>query len=182
MFEHFFGNREMRRILVYLGAAGTVALIGGGIYAASISAVTPTNSRFIEDLSAPEDLVLTDVTPEPSGTQVRINKEVVRVTIADTPAKREQGLSGRRSLAKDEGMLFAFDSDGQYGIWMKGMLFAVDIIWIASDGAIVHIVEGAAPESYPQAFIPPRPARYVLELPADWVRSHDVSIGDHVAL
>ncbi len=94
-----------------------------------------------------------------TGERTTINIEVV-----DTPASRERGLSGRLSLPEGQGMLFVFDSDATYSFWMPNMRFAIDIIWIDSEGRIVDIKEHATPESYPEAFKPKNPARYVLEV------------------
>src|SRR5262245_52500097 len=43
---------------------------------------------------------------------------IVHVAIADTPEKLAQGLTGRESLGKDEGMLFVIERRGP-GFWMK---------------------------------------------------------------
>src|SRR3989344_5288383 len=50
--------------------------------------------------------------------------------VADTPELRQLGLSGKKSLEKDSGMLFVFDTTGIYGFWMKEMAFPIDVIWI----------------------------------------------------
>lgn len=181
MIFHLFENTETRRILIYLGAAGTLAIVGGGIYAASISAVTPTNQRVAQEVVVPTStaVVTQPIAPTP---RVHLKGESIRVTIADTIETRAKGLSGRTSLARDEGMLFVFDTDGQYGFWMKDMLMAIDILWLDQSGKIIYIVQSAMPESYPEAYVPRSPARYVLELQADWVRTHGVSLGDRVEL
>ena len=113
---------------------------------------------------------------------VRLKGQTLRVAVADTPEKREKGLSGTTGLGGDEGMLFMFPGDGVYGFWMKDMLYSIDIVWIASDGRVVYIVRDATPASYPTDFLPDTPARYVLELQAGWANAHGVSIGDSVSL
>ncbi len=117
-----------------------------------------------------------------ASSTIQLNDRIIRVEIADTPEERERGLSGKGGLAEDEGMLFVFDSDGRYAFWMKDMKFAIDILWISHDGAIVHIEKGVAPETYPHTFAPRREARYVVELPAGFVEKHDVHVGDIVRL
>ena len=79
-------------------------------------------------------------------------------------------------------MLFQFDADGQWGIWMKDMKFPIDILWADASGAIVYIVSDATPASYPTVFTPPLPARYVLELPAGYLAAHKLKVGDTLAL
>jgi len=85
--------------------------------------------------------------------------------VADTTAEREQGLSGRESVPQD-GMLFIFPEKGNYGFWMKDMLIPIDMIWIADDGTVVDVDRNVLPETYPKAFHPSEPVRYVLETEA----------------
>ena len=54
---------------------------------------------------------------------VLVGNVEIEIEIADTPAERSQGLSGRRSLAENEGMLFVFDSSLIASFWMKDMRF-----------------------------------------------------------
>ncbi len=107
-------------------------------------------------------------------------EEQVRVTVVDTPQTREQGLSGRSTLAPNEGMLFIFDSPEKLSFWMKDMLFSIDIIWIGSDWTVVDTTEHLTPESYPTTVSPRSPAQYVLEVPAGFIQAHDVEIGRSV--
>lgn len=120
--------------------------------------------------------------PLERGAKVQLAEETISVVIADDEAERSQGLSGTSGLDENEGMLFIFDKNGIYSFWMKDMSFAIDIIWISDNETIVHIAENVTPESYPTTFSSIAPARYVLELPAGWVRSHFVRVGDTVSL
>lgn len=113
---------------------------------------------------------------------IAVGENQVVVTLADTPEERTQGLSGREVLNNGEGMLFVFPEEGNYSFWMKDMNFSIDILWLSSEGKIVHIVEHVSPESYPDHFVSERPARYVLEVPAGYVESRGVSVGDIVRL
>jgi len=79
-------------------------------------------------------------------------------------------------------MLFVFDTDGVWGIWMKDMKFSIDILWLAEDGTVLTIVPNASPDSYPTSFRPTSPARFVLELPAGFASSHDIDIGSKFVL
>ncbi len=102
--------------------------------------------------------------------------------IADTPALREKGLSGRAGLAPDEGILFVFPADGQYGFWMKDMRFPIDILWLSGRGEILDMRKSVSPSTYPAVFTPAASARYVLELPAGFSEAYTVKIGDEVKL
>lgn len=98
--------------------------------------------------------------------------------IADTDASRERGLSGHAPLEPGQGMLFEFPSDGGYGIWMKGMSFSIDIIWLDKNYRVVDTKAHAKPESYPEIFIPRALARYVLEVGEGFLDEHRIKVGD----
>ena len=106
----------------------------------------------------------------------------VRVAIADTPALRERGLSGYAPLEADEGMLFVFEEDGRHSFWMKDMLFAIDMLWLDAEGRVVHLEKGVSPDTFPTAFTPDAPARYVLEVPAGFCDTHDIRVGSTAIL
>lgn len=113
--------------------------------------------------------------------RVLINGMEFGVEIADNPASRIRGLSGRDGLGFDEGMLFIFDTAGNYGFWMNDMAFPIDIIWI-SGGRIVGFAPNLSPESFPEVFYPPEPADRVLEAAAGTVEKKEFKIGDTVKL
>jgi uncharacterized protein len=105
------------------------------------------------------------------------------VELADTRESREQGLSGRSELGEDRGLLMAFDQDGSPQIWMKDMLFPLDIIWIGSNGTVVTLKEAVEPcGDACIVFYPTRPAKYVLEVNAGFCESHGLEEGDHAVL
>ncbi|MDO8514194.1 MAG: DUF192 domain-containing protein [bacterium] len=113
---------------------------------------------------------------------VHIGSQTIKVTVAQTPEERQKGLSGREGLATDEGMLFVFPTDGKYAFWMKDMRFSIDILWLSSDGTIVHLAQNVSPDTYPKNFTSESAARYVLELPAGYAASNLVRVGDIVQL
>jgi uncharacterized membrane protein (UPF0127 family) len=106
-----------------------------------------------------------------------ISEVFFSVTVADEPAEWRQGLSGTRSLADQTGMLFIFAESDIYGMWMKDMNYALDIIWIDEDFTVVHIEENITPDTYPATFASPVPARFVLEVPAFTVESFKLGVG-----
>ena len=102
----------------------------------------------------------------------------IRATVVTTPLAQEKGLGGRSGLAADEGMLFVFPKDDLHAFWMKDMRFSIDIVWFDSDKKVIYVVKSVAPDTYPTAFGPQEPSRYVLELPAGWADAHGVKKGD----
>ena len=108
--------------------------------------------------------------------------QMVFIEVADSEAERIQGLSGRKNLGGDEGLLFVFERDDFHGIWMKDMNFAIDIIWLDGELEVVDIKKNALPESFPQIFRPASSARYVLETLAGFSDNRLVKIGDKLGL
>lgn len=114
--------------------------------------------------------------------RVNVGGVPVFVHIADTSEERERGLSGAEKLSEDQGLLFVFERDGFYAIWMKDMAYAIDVLWLEENGTIIAAEHSLLPETYPQSFAPPRPARYILELPAGFLKKHGIQIGERVTI
>ena len=119
-----------------------------------------------------------DMSAENLPSKVIIGSTIVAVKIADTPAGREQGLSGSDPLAPDTGMLFIFPTDGIYAFWMKDMRYPIDMIWLSADKKVVYIKSHATPDSDPEHFTPDTPARYVLEVPDGFADANHLATGD----
>lgn len=115
------------------------------------------------------------------------------VLLADTELKRMRGLSGRQSLAANEGMLFVFPKEDFHGIWMKDMLFSIDIIWLGGEWTSPACVNGASrtcgkllvavdmkkdvlPDTFPAVFYPKEKAAYVLEAPSGFIQANNIAI------
>lgn len=111
---------------------------------------------------------------------VKIAGKIIKVELALTPKEREQGLSGRKELKNDEGMLFVFEQPGKYPFWMRDMNFPIDIVWLGEDLRVVYIKKNASPESYPETFIPKKEAKYVLEIIASFSEKNNLQEGDKV--
>jgi uncharacterized membrane protein (UPF0127 family) len=106
----------------------------------------------------------------------------IPVTIADTPAEQEQGLSGTTFLPTNTGKLFIFPTPGRYGFWMKDMQYPLDLIWIDSTMHIVGITAQVAPETYPTVFYPPEDVLSVLEVAGGFSTAHHLEINQLLTL
>ena len=116
----------------------------------------------------------------PNMAQVEFGGVTLGVEVAKSTADQQKGLSDRASMANDHGMLFVFDSEANWGFWMKGMKFSLDIIWFDSQRHAVYIEQDLAPCT-PQdcpIYTPPVKAMYVLEVNAGFVRNHNIVLGD----
>jgi uncharacterized membrane protein (UPF0127 family) len=111
---------------------------------------------------------------------LKIAGKNIKVELALTEKEQEQGLSGRKELQENSGMLFVFDKADKYPFWMKDMNFSIDIIWFDENLNVVYIKKEAKPESYPESFSSSENAKYVLEVNAGFSDKNDLKVGDGV--
>jgi uncharacterized membrane protein (UPF0127 family) len=120
--------------------------------------------------------------PKPT---VVIGSTSVNVDVADTAFSRSRGLSGRKSLATNSGMLFKFPQSAIRTFWMNGMRFSLDFIWIDT-GRVVNLHEHIPPPDRtggrPVVLSSSVPVNQVLEVPAGFIAAHGIKIGDQVML
>ena len=112
------------------------------------------------------------------------DRVVVVVEVARTDEEKARGLSGREALLPDHGMLFVYEAPTRPTIWMQGMRFSLDILWIKG-GRVVDLVLGANPPSWgesPPVFVPRQEAEYVLEVPAGFADRLGVRLNDPVRI
>ena len=101
------------------------------------------------------------------------------VELASNDAERARGLMFRKALPEGQGMLFDFKRDSPVSFWMHNTYISLDMIFIAGDGRIVHVVEDAKPQS--DDLIPSGgPVRAVLEVIAGTAQKLGIAPGDRV--
>jgi len=110
----------------------------------------------------------------------------MRVEVASSGAQSERGLGYRDALAENAGMLFDLHDTRIPVFWMKGMRFALDMVWIGGDRRVVSVTENVPPQ--PGAsddqlarISPPAPVRYALELNAGSAGRHAIKSGTQLA-
>lgn len=118
----------------------------------------------------------------PVTVPLSIGSTTVLASVADSLPERIKGLSGTPYLPDGVVKLFVFGAEGLHSIWMKDMLYSLDILWVAKSGEVIHFEENVSPATYPEAFSPPSVAWYVIEAPAGFVASSSIAIGDAVVV
>jgi uncharacterized membrane protein (UPF0127 family) len=99
-------------------------------------------------------------------------------SVADTDAERARGLSGTTEIPVGIAKVFIFDTSAPWSFWMKDMNYSIDIFWLDASGTVVHLVEEASPDTYPDtSFVPPVPALYVIETKAGFARENNIGVG-----
>ena len=107
-----------------------------------------------------------------------IKSKEIKVEVAKTDEEKARGLMGRRTLGKDEGMLFLFETEGIHGFWMKNTLLPLSIAFIDKDWKIVSITDMKPMTE--DVHSPPRPVLYALEMNKGWFASNGIKAGDLV--
>lgn len=102
------------------------------------------------------------------------------VWVADTESERMQGLSGVKKLAPNGGLLMAFETEGEYTIWMKDMLLPIDVIWLDKDKKVVYLAPSLQPSVGTSKNYGPTDSktRYILELPEGAIKKSAIRKGD----
>ena len=116
-----------------------------------------------------------------SSQKLSLGSREFNTTILRTTDELRKGLSGTKSLAANHAMVFVFEKDSRWGIWMKDMNYAIDIVWLDNQFKVVHLVQDAQPSSYPETiFTPQENSRYVIELASGTIEGTGVKKGDLV--
>lgn len=111
-------------------------------------------------------------------------RATLEVEVADTPESRAQGLMNRSSLAENAGMLFVFDSTGQWGFWMKNTLIPLSIAFIDAQWEIVDVKDmrvASDPQNGPfEIYSPAKSYQYALEVNQGFFRQKNITVGAKV--
>lgn len=125
-------------------------------------------------------LYLFNLTEHPlKTTQLTINTIPMTIEQALTPSEQQKGLSGRKFLAPNQGMLFNFPKEQLLYFWMINMKFPIDIIWLDKDCRILGAAQNQIPclDQQHCPIIPSnKPAKYALEVVSGFVAQNNLSI------
>jgi len=170
------------RTFAAVGALVALLLVGGcvGPFDGGSATSTPEGESLSPPPAAHEGYDQTTVTVLDGDTGDELG--TVGVAVADNQSLRYTGLSDTESLPEDRGMLFTYDAERDLTYVMRGMDFAIDIVYVGANGAITRIHH--APEPGPdedgndQRY--PGTGRYVLEVTRGWTTDRGVETGDRV--
>jgi len=112
---------------------------------------------------------------------VDIHGQEMRVETVEDQEGIQQGLSDRRSMGDDEGMLFVMPNLDIHTFWMYHMLFPIDMIWLR-EGVVVeiapHMLAPADTGGIPMTHTPSVLSDMVLELTAGGADRYQLKVGD----
>ncbi len=107
----------------------------------------------------------------------------ITAEVANTEQKMATGLMFRKSLGKDDGMLFVFSDSAVRNFWMKNTLIQLDMVFIAENMTIVKIHNAVPCTSEPcPAYNSGEPVKYVLEVNSNFTAGNGIAEGGKVVI
>ena len=104
----------------------------------------------------------------------------LRVWVADTESRAQQGLMFVRDLPESEGMIFPLEPPRVENMWMKNTYIELDMLFIDATGRVVKIIERAHPLSL-ETLSSGGPVSGVLELRGGLAAKLGLQAGDKVS-
>ncbi|MBT6067753.1 DUF192 domain-containing protein [bacterium] len=115
--------------------------------------------------------------------KITINDSVLKIKVVTSKIDMLKGLSGKKDLPQDQGMLFIYDDYEILNFHMNNMNFPLDIIWL-KDNEIVGI-EHEVPlliNNEVTRVNSKSKINMVLEVNSKWAQNNDINIGDIIGL
>lgn len=112
--------------------------------------------------------------------KIKLGGKTLTVEIAETPAQHEHGLMFRKSMPKDDGMLFIFSNEDIRYFWMKNTLIDLSIGYFDKSKTLIDIQEMRAPsaiDTRPPSYPSAKPAMYALEMNKGWFQKNKIKLG-----
>jgi len=113
--------------------------------------------------------------------EIRVEGFQLAVEIATTTEAIRCGLSHRKTLPAERGMLFIFAEPRPLTFWMKDTQLPLSIAFLDSNGRILSI-QDMTPLQILVRYRSPVPASYALEVNQGWFARHGIAVGDLVQL
>ena len=116
---------------------------------------------------------------------ISIHGTKLNAAVADSFLKRMIGLMFRKHLPRNSCMLFVFNIEGFHGIWMRNMLFPIDVLWINKRMRVVDLKENLRPctSTFDCAtYSPAKKSKYILELNAGKIKELNIKTGRIITL
>ena len=151
-----------------------------GLLALTVLCLTPIQA---ENLT-PKQLVgwkqeLIEIEKTLPLTQSMSERIFINAYIADTAAKRIQGLMHLQDLPKNAGMLFVFRPPRVVSIWMKNTYISLDLLFIDKNQTIIKIHNDAKPLNL-ESISSKLKVKWVLEINGGLTEELKINPGDKI--
>lgn len=112
---------------------------------------------------------------------IKVGDHTVRMQLAVTAGEMEKGLMFVRSMGKDEGMLFIYETPRQMNFWMRNTELPLDIGFFDASGELREIYP-LYPHDERTVASNGRSLKYALEMNQGWYRETGVKPGAKIDL
>jgi uncharacterized protein len=109
---------------------------------------------------------------------LKIKGHALRVELARSEEEKRTGLMYRKQLGENNGMVFVYEREGRWAMWMKNTYIPLSVAFMDRSGKILNIedMEPLTLESHESA----GPAVYALEMNRGWFARNGIKPGDRV--
>lgn len=117
-------------------------------------------------------------------TKVTISNKTFNVFVAKSDIEKQIGLSSKKEISENQGMLFLFDKPDFYAFWMKEMKFPIDIVYIENN-KVTSIISNVKPPTNPgnlPIYKPQKKADMVIEINAGLATKYNFHEGSSVKI
>ena len=111
---------------------------------------------------------------------IHLGDKILQVEIANTAKTRALGLTGRKELLPDRGMLFIFDQEQTASFWMKDTLIPLSIGFFDKDQRLIETLEMSVlsgDSKVPPVYLSSPLTCYALEMPQNWFQKNRIVRG-----
>jgi len=112
-----------------------------------------------------------------SATHYKSGKKI-KLEIASSDQKRQEGLMFRDFLAPDNGMLFIFETEDMLSFWMKNTSSSLDRIFLDKNQKVTSFFENTKTMQIEETYKSKSPSQYAIEMPAGWALENKLEVGD----
>ncbi len=169
-----------QKLMISLLIGAMLLFVFGGLIRSYMTSGSSSKSDYTSNYERPEPQFKKDGTLSIISKQKGVPTKELDIEIVQKTKDVQQGLMYRKSMDENRGMLFLMEREEPQSFWMKNTHIPLDIIFINSEKEIVSIGRNTIP--YSKAPVPSNvPAKYVLEVNADYCKKFNVQVGDKVA-
>ena len=173
-------------ILFFIGLAAACSNIDQMETGAAKEASQPRNVSVVTDDPIFPQTEAADLRISNDSAVLSIGSSQFTLGIASSPSELKTGLMGLTDLGANEGLLFVFDHEDRWALWMKDTLIPLDAIWMEASGTVVHLAtmptQLGVSDSQLSLYAPPVPSLYAIELNSGSTTRAGIYLGLKIAI
>ena len=113
--------------------------------------------------------------------KIVLGKVGLTVEVADSDARRAQGLMYRQKMGEHHGMLFIFPKEERRSFWMKNTYIPLSIGFFDKNQKLLQVLDmkpmTSVMEKHTPLYRSHKPAKYALEVNQGWFKKNKIPLG-----